>query len=332
MTKLEDMVDKFKDVSVLVIGDLMIDEFIYGKVERVSPEAPVPIVDVTSITYTPGGAGNVINNLHALGGKTFPTGVIGDDGTGKKLLADFKAKGIETDGVIIDSERPTTLKSRIVAHSQQVVRVDREQRSNIDEWVCRQILSFCRMVINNDIQSIIISDYGKGVINPRILEEIIPLGKKHNLPIIVDPKESHFLNYKGVTIITPNLHEAEILTHKKIIDDQSLIKVGQDILSQLECQGVLITRGEKGMTLIEQNGEITHIPTIAREVFDVTGAGDTVVSVLALALGAGLEMKISAQLSNFAGGIVVEKIGTATLNREELKGRIKNWTKNSKKD
>ncbi|MFH1563078.1 MAG: D-glycero-beta-D-manno-heptose-7-phosphate kinase [Nitrospirota bacterium] len=326
MTKLQDNVDKLKNVAVLVIGDLMIDEFIYGKVERVSPEAPVPIVDVTSITYTPGGAGNVVNNIYALGGKIYPVGVIGDDGTGKRLLADFKSKGIEIDGVIIDSERPTTLKSRIIAHSQQVVRVDREQRKDIDEWVCKQMLSFCRMVIG-DIQSIIISDYAKGVINPRLLEEIIPLGKKYNIPIIVDPKESHFLNYKGVTITTPNLHEAENLTHKKITDEESLIEVGREILSKLECRGALITRGEDGMTLFEQNDEITHIPTMAKEVYDVTGAGDTVVSVMALALGAKIEMKTAAKLANLAAGIVVEKVGTATLNIEELKERIKKMAK-----
>lgn len=324
MNKLENNVDKFKNVAVLVIGDLMIDEFIYGKVERISPEAPVPIVDVTSITYTPGGAGNVVNNIYALGGKIYPTGVIGDDGAGKRLIEEFKSKGIEIDGVIIDSERPTTLKSRVVAHSQQIVRVDREQRSNVDEWVCKQILSFCRMVIEN-VQSIIISDYGKGVINPRLLEEIIPLGKKYNLPIIVDPKESHFRSYKGITLIAPNLHEAEILVNKKITDDQSLTDGGKNILSQLDCRGVLITRGEEGMTLFEQNDEITHIPTIAKEVYDVTGAGDTVVSVIAMALGAGIEMKIAAQLSNFAAGIVVEKVGTATLLTGELKERIKKF-------
>ncbi|MEW6096479.1 MAG: D-glycero-beta-D-manno-heptose-7-phosphate kinase [bacterium] len=324
MSKLEDNVDKFKNVTVLVIGDLMIDEFIHGKVERISPEAPVPVVDVTSITYTPGGAGNVVNNIYALGGKIYPTGVIGDDGTGKRLIADFKSKGIEIDGVIVDSERPTTLKSRIIAHSQQVVRVDREQRTDVDEWVCKQILSFCRMVIQ-EVQSIVISDYGKGIINPRLLEEIIPLGKKHNLPIIVDPKESHFMSYKGITLITPNLHEAGTLIHKKIIDDASLIAAGKNILSQLECAGVLITRGEEGMTLFEQNGEITHIPTVAKEVYDVTGAGDTVVAVIALALGTGIEMKIAAQLANFAAGIVVEKIGTATLIIEELKERIKKF-------
>ncbi len=326
MIKLQDNVDKFKNIKVLVIGDLMIDEFIYGKVERISPEAPVPVIDVTSITYTPGGAGNVVNNIYALGGKIYPVGVIGDDGTGKRLLADFKSKGIEIDGVIIDSERPTTLKSRIIAHSQQVVRVDREQRKNIDEWVCKQMLSFCRMVIN-EINSIVISDYGKGVINPRLLEEIIPLGKKYNIPIVVDPKESHFLSYKGVTIITPNLQEAENLTHTKITDEESLIMVGNEILSKLESQGTLITRGEDGMTLFEQNNEITHIPTIAKEVYDVTGAGDTVVSVMALALGAKIEMKTAARLANLAAGIVVEKVGTATLSREELKERIQKMAK-----
>ncbi|MEW6607984.1 MAG: D-glycero-beta-D-manno-heptose-7-phosphate kinase [bacterium] len=322
MDKLAREIDKFKGVKILVIGDLMIDEFIYGKVERISPEAPVPVVEVTSITYAPGGAGNVINNIYSLGGKIYPAGVIGDDGTGKKLLTDFKAKGVEIDGVVIDSERPTTLKSRIIGHSQQIVRVDREERSNIDEWVCKQILSFCRMVIE-DIQSIVISDYGKGVINARLLEEIIPLAKKHNLPIIVDPKESHFLNYKGITVITPNLKEAESLTRKKIVDDESLINVGKSILAQLEAKGVLITRGEDGMTLFEENGDVTHIPTIAKEVYDVTGAGDTVVAVMAMALGAGLDMKTCARLSNCAAGIVVEKVGTATLKIDELQERIK---------
>jgi D-beta-D-heptose 7-phosphate kinase/D-beta-D-heptose 1-phosphate adenosyltransferase len=180
------------------------------------------------------------------------------------------------------------------------------------------------MVIE-DVQSVVISDYGKGVINPRLLEEIIPLSKKYNLPIIVDPKESHFLSYKGVTLIAPNIHETENLIHKKITDDESLIEGGKSILSQLKCKGVLITRGEEGMTLFEEENKVTHIPTIAREVYDVTGAGDTVVAVVALALGASIEMRIAAQLANFAAGIVVEKVGTATLITEELKERIKKF-------
>jgi len=322
MIELENNVDKLKEVGVLVIGDLMIDEFIEGKVERISPEAPVPVVEVSSIKYTPGGAGNVINNIHALGGKVYPVGVIGDDGTGKRLITDFKSKSIEIDGVIIDSDRPTTLKSRIIAHSQQIVRVDREERTPIAEWVCKQILSFCRMVID-DVESIVISDYGKGVINPRLLEEIIPLGKKHNLPIIVDPKEEHFMSYKGVTLITPNLSEAETLIHKKMNNDEALIKGGESILSQLECEAVLITRGAEGMSLFEKDFKVTHIPTVAKEVYDVTGAGDTVVAVISLALGAGIEIKTSAQLANIAAGIVVEKVGTATLTREELKEKIR---------
>lgn len=322
MKELEDVIARFKGTGVLVIGDLMIDEFIWGRVSRISPEAPVPVVDVERITFTPGGAGNVINNIHALGSKVYPSGVIGNDGTGKKLLSDLTSKNIEIDGIVIDENRPTTLKSRVVAHSQQVVRIDREKRENIEEWVCLQILNYARLVIDK-IRAIAISDYGKGVINARLLGEVISLGKKNNIPIIVDPKESHFLNYKGITVMTPNHHEAEILVRKKISDEESLIAIGKEILSTINSEAVLITCGEKGMSLFEKNGSITNIPTEAKDVYDITGAGDTVVSVLSLALGSGASMEVAARLANSAAGIVVGKLGTATVTTNELLAKIK---------
>lgn len=300
----------------------MLDEFIWGKVERISPEAPVPIVDVTSITFSPGGAGNVVNNIYVLGGKVYPTGVIGEDGTAQKLTTELKNKNIDVDGIVIDSGRSTTLKSRIIAHSQQLLRVDRENREDVDEWVTKQILSYTHMVIP-EVKAVIISDYGKGVITPRLLEELIPLAKKNNIPIIVDPKTNHFLYYKDITVITPNHHEAGMLVQHKITDEESLLYVGKKILEELQCDCVVITRGEAGMSLFERNGQVTHIPTVAKEVYDVTGAGDTVVSVIALGLAVGANMKEAVVVSNYAAGIVVEKIGTAVVTSEELRERIK---------
>ncbi|MDI6781799.1 MAG: D-glycero-beta-D-manno-heptose-7-phosphate kinase [bacterium] len=319
--RMNSIIARFNEASVLVIGDLMLDEFVWGKVTRISPEAPVPVVDVTSITFSPGGAGNVVNNIRVLGGKVYPVGIVGEDGTAQKLIAELKKKGIDIDGIVVDSERPTTLKSRVIAHSQQILRIDREQRGEIHEWVVKQMLSYIKMLLP-EIKAVVVSDYGKGVISPRLLEELIPLCRKNSLPIIVDPKVNHSLHYKGISVITPNHHEAGELIHQKITDEETLLLAGQKILSELENEAVLITRGEDGMSLFEKDGSITHIPTVAKEVYDVTGAGDTVVSVLSLSLACGAKMKDASALSNFAAGIVVEKVGTAVVTALELKERI----------
>ncbi|OIP36548.1 hypothetical protein AUJ95_09300 [Candidatus Desantisbacteria bacterium CG2_30_40_21] len=320
--RMDTIISRFNDASVLVVGDLMLDEFVWGKVSRISPEAPVPVVDVTLITFSPGGAGNVVNNIRILGGKVYPVGIIGEDGTAQKLLAELKKKNIDVDGIVVDSERPTTLKSRVIAHSQQMLRIDREQRGEIPEWVTKQMLSFVRMLLP-EIKAVVISDYGKGVVSPRLLEELIPLCRKNSLPIIVDPKINRSLYYKGISVITPNHHEAGEIVHQKIIDEETLLIVGQKLLSELESEAVLITRGEDGMSLFEKDGNITHIPTVAKEIYDVTGAGDTVVSVMALSLACGAKMKEASILSNFAAGIVVEKVGTAVVTVSELRERVK---------
>jgi len=307
---------------VLVVGDLMVDEFIWGDVRRISPEAPVPVVNITGETFHPGGAANVVANIHSLGGRVYVAGVIGDDKEGKTLMEDLSRKGIDTEGLIVDAHRPTTLKTRIVVRSQQMIRIDREKQEPIDERLINQMLDYIKRVIP-DVKTIVISDYGKGVIGQRLLEELIPLAKKHDVITIVDPKIGNFGYYKGVSIITPNHFEAQDLTGIIIKDETSLKQCMEAILRKLECQAVIITRGEEGMSVLKEGGEIFHIKAVAREVYDVTGAGDTVVALLALSIGAGLDIIASANLANYAAGIVVGKIGTAVVTKEELLARIR---------
>jgi D-beta-D-heptose 7-phosphate kinase/D-beta-D-heptose 1-phosphate adenosyltransferase len=321
MEELKKVVERFESARILAIGDVMLDRFIVGTVSRISPEAPVPVVDLTSETFKPGGAANAINNIRALGGEVIAVGIIGDDVSGKKLIDLLKQSGINTEGIIVIQNRPTIVKTRIIAGQQQIVRIDREKRDGLDnEWV-QKILGFVNTKIK-DIDAILISDYDKGVITNKLLEDVIPLAKKYNKPIIVDPKVEHFLDYKGVTIVTPNIKEASAATGISPINETSIRNMGQWLLTQLECDTVLITRGKDGMTLFENDGAVIHIPTVAREVFDVTGAGDTVTGVVALCLAVGAMMVDAAIIANTAAGIVVGKLGTATATKEELKHQL----------
>lgn len=319
--KLKSIIHKFHKAKVLVIGDLILDEFIWGKVERISPEAPVPVVLVNSESFMPGGSSNVANNIAALGGNSCIAGIIGDDKNGKTLVEELRKKRVDTAGIVIDSQRPTTLKTRIIAHHQQVVRVDREKSAPIDDNLLEQIMSFIRREIEN-IDALIIEDYGKGVIIPRFLAEVVPLARKYKKIITVDPKISHFAYYRGVTCITPNEKEAEGGSGIAIENDNDINKAGEKLLKDLFLDSVLITLGENGMRLFEKEGKITHIPTVAQEVFDVSGAGDTVIAAFTLALACGATKLEAAHLSNFAAGIVVSKVGTAVVTKEELLERI----------
>ena len=321
-TKLKSIIQKFPKAKVLVIGDLILDEFIWGKVDRISPEAPVPVVLVSSESFMPGGASNVANNIASLGGNSVICGVIGEDKGGHILVEELKKKGVDVSGVVIDGQRPTTIKTRIIAHHQQVVRVDREKLASIDDNLLEQILSFIRRKIN-EVDALIIEDYGKGVITPRLLAEIVPLAKKHKKIITVDPKVSHFSYYQGVTCITPNEKELEGGSGINIEIDEDINKAGGKLLKELSLGSVLITLGENGMRLFEKSGAVTHIPTVAQEVFDVSGAGDTVIAAFTLALASGAAKQEAAHISNFAAGIVVSKVGTAVVTREELLERIK---------
>ncbi|MCK5534714.1 D-glycero-beta-D-manno-heptose-7-phosphate kinase [bacterium] len=317
------VMDGFSGKKILVLGDIIVDKFVFGKVSRISAEAPVPVVEIKEEKYMPGGAGNVVNNLWALGSEVLLCGVIGEDLVGKRLIEEFKNKGIETSGILVDSSRPTILKTRIIADHQQVVRTDKEVKNTLSEKMSKRVIEYINKVFSN-IDAIIISDYGKGVINRKILGFIVNKAYKSGIPLLVDPKIEHFLLYKKVTGITPNHHEAGEAIHLKINDEKSLLMAGRKLMKRLNCQSLLITRGEEGMTLFEKKGRITHISTVAREVYDVTGAGDTVISVFALCLAVKKNSFLdAAYIANYAAGIVVGKLGTATVSIEEIKKAMK---------
>lgn len=320
LDRINDALDNFPNARVLVIGDIMVDEYIWGKVSRISPEAPVPVVNVTKETLLLGGAANVVHNIMALGGRVSLAGVIGPDDMGRKVVHELRQIGVDTEGMIVEKERPTTVKTRIVAHSQQMVRYDRESKSIINPDSIQKLVSYLRSRLDA-IDAIVISDYSKGVISEDLLKEV--LGIAQGKTIVVDPKIGNFPFYAGVTAITPNHHEAAEGAGININNEKDVIRAGQAILERLKCKSVLVTRGEEGMSLFEENGDVTHIPTVAKEVYDVTGAGDTVISAFTLALAAGAGFKEAAYLSNYAAGIVVGKVGTATVTADEIREVIR---------
>ncbi len=315
-------VDHFSRTRTLVVGDVMLDHYVWGNVSRISPEAPVPVVSVTRENVLLGAATNVVNNIHSLGGNVSVCGVIGHDDAGRQLVHMLRVQGIRTDGLIVEKNRPTTIKTRVIAHSQQVVRFDRETKNGIERDTHGGIFDFVKQQMRDGLDAIVVSDYSKGVVTQALVRDIMKLARKNGVIVSVDPKVNHFGIYRGVTILTPNIKEASIGAKIDIEDDKSLLKAGALLLRRLKCDAVLITRGEHGMSLFERGGRITHIPTVAQEVFDVTGAGDTVISALTLAMAAGAGTVDAARISNFAAGIVVGVVGTATVKPEELKQRI----------
>ncbi|RKY39833.1 MAG: D-glycero-beta-D-manno-heptose-7-phosphate kinase [Candidatus Omnitrophota bacterium] len=321
--RLIELIRRFKQARILVIGDFILDQFIWGDVSRISPEAPIPVVFVHKKTFMLGGALNVVSNIYSLGGKVYACGVVGKDAGARILLNELRKKGIETEGVIIDKNRPTTLKTRIIARHQQVVRVDEEKIAPLSSDDFSQFLDYLKRKIT-EVDLILIEDYGKGVITAELLEEIGRLNKVYNRMITVDPKEEHFSYYKGVNAITPNYQEA-LKAVQSLCPGKTRIEkvedIGKKLLQKLRCKAVLITLGEKGMCLFEKS-KVIHIPTIAQEVFDVSGAGDTVIATFSLALCAGATMKEAAYLSNYAAGIVVGKVGISAVSSEELRRKI----------
>lgn len=316
-------ISRFKNVRIMVIGDLMVDEYIWGSVSRISPEAPVPIVSVTSESLRLGGAGNVAHNIHSLGGKVWVGGVVGNDEMGRKVIHDLRRMNVETEGVIVEPERITTVKTRIIAQHQQVVRYDREVVRPIHPENLKQILSLLEERMD-ELDAVLISDYGKGVVCKPLVDGVRSLALGAGKILAVDPKVKNIPLFEQATIITPNHYEAAEAAGRWIQNDEDLMAVGRILLERLQAKSILITRGEKGMTLFQQNGEVTNIPTMAKEVFDVTGAGDTVISVLTLAMAAGASAQEAAMLSNYAAGIVVGEVGTATLKASELEDAVRN--------
>jgi rfaE bifunctional protein kinase chain/domain len=317
LQRAQQIINKFADCRIVVLGDLMLDEFIWGEVRRISPEAPVPVVEVKRESWNLGGAANVVANLLALGAQVAPIGIVGDDEAAEILRTSLAGGGTDTSGVVTDSSRPTTRKTRIVAHNQQMVRADRENRTPISSDTEDRLIPLFLDALE-DSDAIIISDYDKGLLTPRLLSETIEATRAQDKIVCLDPKIRNFLHYRNVDCITPNQLEAERVTNIEITGEDSLRAAASRIRDMLDCKNVLITRGEAGMSLLNVKGQMTHIPTVAREVYDVTGAGDTVISVLTLALVSGAELEDAAAIANHAAGIVVSKIGTATLSTAEL--------------
>lgn len=313
------LVSAFRGQSVLVVGDVMLDRFIWGDVERISPEAPVPVVRARQETAHLGGAANVAANLAALGARPTIAGVVGVDAAAEQIRAAVAEARIQA-RLVADEARVTTVKTRVIARSQQVVRVDQESEGALST----ASLDALRRAVLEELdgaQAVVVSDYDKGVISRGLLEAILPRARKLERPLVVDPKLSHFGDYQPVTILTPNQSEAARATAMEIRSEEDCLRAARAILERLDTRAVLVTRGERGMLLLERNAEPHVIPAVAREVYDVTGAGDTVAAVLALSLAAGASFFEAAWLANHAGGIVVGKVGTSTVQAEELAER-----------
>lgn len=306
----------FKDLNILVIGDIILDIFLYGQANRISPEAPIPVVEIIKDTRTLGGAGNVAANLASIGVNTYIIGMIGNDIDGDNIKTLLKEHKINSNFLLTDN-RTTTVKTRVIAASQQMIRFDKENKNTIEKNKVSKAIENINSIINK-IDAIIISDYGKGMITSYLIKEITDLAKKHNIILTVDPKIEHFNMYKNVFCLTPNHKEASEATNINIESDDDIVKCGKTIIKKLNCASLIITRGAAGMTLFNNNGTPIHIKSVAKEVYDVTGAGDTVISIFTAAKACGYDIAKAAQLANKAAGIVVSKIGTATVTKEEL--------------
>jgi rfaE bifunctional protein kinase chain/domain len=303
--------------NIVVLGDVMLDEFIWGDVTRISPEAPVPVVDIRRESTHLGGAANVLANLLALGAQASVIGVIGDDFAGERIRSSVRDKSAQLDGLLIlDATRPTSIKTRIIAQNQMVVRADREHRNPVDQKTEDLIISAVKAAVEG-AHALIVSDYDKGVITPRILSEVLPAAFGR-IPVLIDPKLRNFDAYRPATLVTPNHHEALRVAGLEEDSDDALGQAAQIIRARLGCKAVLITRGDRGMMLVEGDTDPVNVETAAQEVFDVTGAGDTVIATLGAALAAGASMVEAAVLANHAAGIVVGKLGTATASADEV--------------
>ena len=315
--RVTEILNALRERNVVVLGDVMLDEFVWGDVTRISPEAPVPVVDVRRESIHLGGAANVLANLIALGARGSVVGVVGNDEAGKRLRNGLRELGTDAnDNLIVDDGRPSTIKTRIIAHSQLVVRADRESRAPVKSQLEQQIVSRLKEALS-DADAFVVSDYDKGVVTPRILGEILPFAYER-VPVLIDPKLRNFNFYRPATLVTPNHHEALRMSDSEDHSNHGSHHAATVIRQKLGCDAVLITRGDRGMMLLEGEGEPVYVNTAAREVYDVTGAGDTVIAALATALAAGTSMLEAATLANHAAGIVVGKVGTATVTADEL--------------
>jgi rfaE bifunctional protein kinase chain/domain len=320
MSSLLDILGRFDRAHVLVIGDLMLDRFIWGDVERISPEAPVPVLRVTSDSFRLGGAANVIHNIRSLGGRVTACGFIGRDAAGKRILHDLRRVGVSTAGIFADAETQTIQKTRIIARPrhQQIVRLDRENQHAIRDATLKRLRQFVHEK-SKQCDAVVISDYGKGVVQANLLSSITDSGRKNKMICVIDPKKENYGCYRGPTLITPNKNEASDASGIEIRDEKSLLAAGAKLVRMWRADAVLITRGPEGMSLFRPRRAFQHFPTKPRDMFDVTGAGDTVVAVCGLALSCGASFEEAAVIANLAAGLVGDEVGTVAVSLEKLK-------------
>jgi D-beta-D-heptose 7-phosphate kinase/D-beta-D-heptose 1-phosphate adenosyltransferase len=329
--KLSGITRKFKGRKIAVFGDMMLDRYVKGSVRRISPEAPVPVVRVNSEKAVCGGSANVAVNLATLGAVPYLVSVAGRDAAAEELASLLAAAGVSPAPLVRDESFPTIEKTRVIAEHQQVVRFDREPQGHLAHGVKKAALASLNASLTDGCEALILSDYGKGLLEPETIRAAVSIARKRGIPVFVDPKVEHFLQYRGVACITPNTMEAFGGMRVPQKDGQQAAEeLGRRILAKLGCASLLITQGEHGMTLFTRRGAAAssvHIPTRAREVFDVTGAGDTVISTLALTWASGASPEEAAMAANFAAGIVVAKLGTASVTIEELLESARSWIK-----
>jgi D-beta-D-heptose 7-phosphate kinase/D-beta-D-heptose 1-phosphate adenosyltransferase len=314
---IDDLLERIASARVVVIGDVMLDRYLWGDVKRISPEAPVPVVDVRRQSNVPGGAGNAAGGVAALGAHAELCSVIGDDDDGSRLLGALAESSVACSGVIVVEGRKTTTKTRVVAHSQQVVRTDVEERADLSADLERQLIEWAAIEIRT-AGAVVLSDYAKGVVTERLARSVIDVARAQGCPVVVDPKGRDYSKYRGATVLTPNTHDAELAAHATIDSYQQLLDVGRRLVASLDGAHLLLTRGSEGMTLIGA-GDSLDIDAEARAVYDVTGAGDTVVAVLAAALASGAGLEQAIRLANSAAGIAVGKVGTTAVTAAELR-------------
>jgi rfaE bifunctional protein kinase chain/domain len=317
-----DLLARFADCPVLVVGDLMLDEFIWGSVSRISPEAPVPVVQVRDRTSTAGGAANTAANVRTLGGRVSVAGVLGDDGGGRKTRELLESQGVDTSAVVADASRPTTTKTRVVAHGQQVVRIDQEQPGAIAADVEDRLFAAIAEQLKA-VRGCVVSDYGKGVVTAGLVRRVIAAANEQGVPVVIDPKGTDYVKYHGATLVKPNQLEAGQVLNRTLNSTDDVDRAGAELLELLGPKSaVLVTRGPAGMSLFVHGCGVVYVPAQAREVYDVTGAGDTVAGTLALCLAVGGNLTDACRLASLAAAVVVGKVGTATCSVDELRAAV----------
>ncbi len=318
--RLQSIFKKSRGKKIAIVGDVMLDKYVYGEITRISPEAPVPVVDIKKTEYKLGGAANVANNIKSLGAEPVLIGIIGDDNDSLHYLEVMKSLKLSSSGIFKDKSRPTTAKTRVIAHSQHVLRVDSEIKNNISAEVTKKLLGFIKNNLKN-FEAVILQDYNKGVLTKEVIGKIIAMCKKSGKPVYVDPKFNNFFEFKDVTVFKPNRKEVSDILAMKIDGDSSASEAGRKLIDRLNCEYLVLTRGEKGMMLFDkEKGKtvVLNIPTKARRAADVSGAGDTVISTIAVMLAGGADMEESVMLANQAAGIVCEEVGIIPIYKQAL--------------